>query len=88
MPISGLIFCRLAGSSSSSGGSSSSRPRFTPTTTTAAPEEDIVVSADAFFGTESLIKLVLNGHLEDAKVLIEEGADVNEQDVHGEDIWA
>ena len=26
---------------------------------------------------------VLNGHLEDAKKLIEEGADVNAEDVHG-----
>ena len=33
--------------------------------------------------TESLHPLVLNGHLEEAKQLIEAGADVNEADVHG-----
>ena len=33
--------------------------------------------------SQDLMSAVLNGHLEDAKKLIEEGADVNAEDVHG-----
>ena len=33
--------------------------------------------------SQDLMSAVLNGHLDDAKKLIEEGADVNAEDVHG-----
>ena len=33
--------------------------------------------------SQDLMSAVLNGHLDDARKLIEEGADVNAEDVHG-----
>ena len=38
--------------------------------------------------SQDLMSAVLNGHLDDAKKLIEEGANVNAEDVHGNTVSA
>jgi len=73
----GLILCKLA-----KGGSSSSRSRATQITTT-TESTAILSEAEFFGGGQSLLDLVLNGDLDTARQLIEDGADVNEADVHG-----
>lgn len=74
-----MIFCKLKG------GSGNTRTRTTPTRRpTLAP--DPVLDDFQLPGSESLIKAVLNGHIEDAKAMIKDGADVNEEDVHGNSV--
>ena len=58
------------------------RPVFTPARPTPKAIADAPVQVIS--SSESLLSAVLNGHIETAKQLIEEGGDVNAADVHGE----
>ena len=59
-------------------------PATTTTTTTEDPLlEQFLASADSGPSGGNLINLVLNGHLDEAKQLIADGADVNSADQHG-----
>ena len=87
LSISGLRFCVL-----SSNAASNSRNRVRPalatrTTTTEDPLlEQFIASAGGTSNTGgggNLLNLILNGHLDDARQLIENGADVNSEDQHG-----
>ena len=68
----GLLFCKLSKNVPSS-------QRKKPSTR--VTEKPVIPEADPF--QEDLMSAVLNGHLDDARQLIADGADVNAEDVHG-----
>jgi len=77
----GLRFCVL------SNPNGSSNRRVTTTTTTEDPLiEQLLHSAGFGSSGASLINLVLNGELDEAKQLIADGADVNSADQHGNSV--
>lgn len=81
----GLILCKLTKDSSSSSGNRVRRPPLVRGTTTRAPLVPDEPQDIGFF-TESLMSAVLNNHLDEAKQLIEQGSDVNAEDVHGNSV--
>ncbi|TRY77962.1 hypothetical protein TCAL_08622 [Tigriopus californicus] len=80
----GLILCKLSKDTPSSGNRVRRPPLVRGTTTRAplVPDEP----QDLGFFSESLMSAVLNNHLEEAKLLIEQGSDVNAEDVHGNSV--
>ena len=73
----GLLLCKLAGSSS---GSSSRKPVRKPVTD--API--LIPAADP--NSQTLLTAVLRGNIDEALALIDDGADVNAEDVHGNSV--
>ena len=75
----GLILCKLSKDVPKGVTQQTERPVFKPE----SHQEPEVPEVDESFFNEDLMSAVLNGHIETAKELIEDGSDVNAEDVHG-----
>ena len=79
----GLRFCVLKKDVPTAERRPDTSSTFLPTVPSPKQPEFNPAAFDSSPATESLIPLVRNGHIEEAKALIEDGADVNEEDQHG-----
>ncbi len=88
MSISGLRFCVLSKDVDQNRRRPTTRPK--PVEVQRQEEDDALFAAFDFTSGSggaasgaSLLDAVLNGHIEEAKELIKDGADVNAEDQHG-----
>ena len=79
--IAGLRFCVLKKDVSAEKRRPTSSSTFVPTVRT--PEEPVFVPEEPSDTFPSLLLLIRDGQLDEAKKYIEQGADVNEADQHG-----